>query len=210
MPFSNKLKVTGLTGIIGSGKSSVAAFWLAKFNLSFINADLVGRELLAPGRPGWENIRHLCKHFILKDQQIDRIALRRALFHDETLRRQLDQALHPLIRDEIRRQIAILAVSRPDTDVLVEVPLLHEAGWENDFSKIILVYVDSQQGLKRIIARDEISRQEAEKAMQAQWSATDKIRRSDHVINNNLSWPATVLQLSHLGRLLWSEKRLTH
>ena len=203
MTFSKKMKVTGLTGIIGSGKSSVAAFWLAKFGLSFINADLVGRELLAPGRSGWEKIRHLCKHFILKNQQIDRIALRHALFHDETLRRQLDQALHPLIKDEIRRQITILADTLPDTDVLVEVPLLHEAGWENNFSEIILVYVDSRQGLERIMVRDGISRQEAEKAMRTQWPVTDKIMRSDHVIDNSMSWPATVLQLSSLGKLLW-------
>lgn len=202
------MKITGLTGIIGSGKSSVATFWLAKFSLSFINADLVGREILAPGRSGWEEIRHHCKHFILEDQHIDRIGLRQALFHDETLRRRLDQALHPLIKDEIRRQISLLAVSQPDKDVLVEVPLLYEAGWENDFSEIILVYVDSEQGLKRIMARDGINRQEAEKAMQAQWPVTYKIMRSDHVIDNNLSWPATVQQLFHLGRLLWPEKKL--
>ncbi len=207
MIFPDRIKVVGLTGVMCSGKSSVAAFWQENFVVCWISADLAGRKLLEPGRPGWQRIKELVPVFIRADQHVDRSGLRRALFGDDALRHDLDQALHPLIREEVWRQVADRAAGIEEQQFfLVEVPLLYEVGWEKDFAEIIVIYVDNHQLCRRLSRRDMISVNEAERALACQRSGFDKAMLADHVIDNSRCWSLTVLQLLHLGRLLWAKK----
>lgn len=197
------MKVVGLTGTIGSGKSFAAGFWREKFAVDVLNADLVGRELLEPGRPGWVKILSFAGHFIQPDQSIDTIGLRAALFHDKCLRAQLEQELHPLIKEDIFRRVSVLRLKRSAARVLIEVPLLYEAGWDCEFSEIVVVYVDVEQGVRRVMDRDLISRDQALLALQSQWASKEKVLRADHVIDTSNGRADTLLQLLHLGRVLW-------
>ncbi len=207
MTFPDKAKVVGLTGAICSGKSSVASFWQENFSVCWISADLVARKLLEPGQLGWRKVKELAADFILVDQQVDRSALRRALFTDKELRHNLNQALHPLIKENIRRQVACSAAQNDGScSFLIEVPLLYEAGWEKEFAEVIVVYVDNRRLCRRIVCRDKIRKIEAERTLSCQWPLFDKAMMADHVIDNNFCWPITILQLFHLGRLLWTKK----
>lgn len=207
MVFPDNVKIFGLTGGICSGKSSVASFWQENFFVFCLSADLTARKLLEPGQMGWQRVKELAGGFILADQQVDRRGLRQALFNDKSLRYDLNQALHPLIKEDIYRQVADLAAGKDGLQFfLIEVPLLYEVGWDKEFGEVIVVYVDNWQQCRRIIVRDMISRTEAERALSCQWPLFDKALLADHVIDNNYCWPLTVLQLIHLGRLLWAKK----
>ncbi len=207
MTFPDHIQVVGLTGAIGSGKSSVASFWQEHFSVYWLSADQAARKLLEPGQPGWQIIKELAGDFILSDKRIDRTGLRRTLFTDKVLRHNLNQALHPLIREDIYRQVNTLAAGQNVlSSFLIEVPLLYEVGWEKEFSEIVVVYVDNKQLYQRLIDRDKISSKEAEQALSCQWPLFVKVLLAGHVIDNCYSWTFTVLQLLHLGRLLWAKK----
>jgi dephospho-CoA kinase len=207
MVFPDNVKIFGLTGGICSGKSSAALFWQKNFSLFWISADLAARKLLEPGQMGWQRVKELAGSFILADQQVDRSGLRQALFNDKNLRHDLNQALHPLIKEDIYRQVTDLAAGKEGLQFfLIEVPLLYEVGWDKEFTEVIVVYVDNYQQCRRIIVRDMISETEAERALSCQWPLFDKALWADHVIDNNYCWPLTVLQLIRLGRLLWTKK----
>ena len=201
-PHSIK-KPVGLTGGIGSGKSSVAQYCKEQFGIKYIDADLVCRDLLAPRAPGWEAFRkNFGDKFLAQDQTIDRQKLRTAIFQDLDLRQRLNAIVHPLARTEIKN---MLAGSDPD-QCLVEVPLLFEAGWEEDFSSIIVVYATDESCLERLTQRDQISRDAAIRAIAAQLPINEKVRRADHIIDNSKSWEETCRQLEQLGKILWQAK----
>lgn len=197
------MAVVGITGGVGAGKSSVARFLAERSGVPLIDADQVCRELLQPGRAGWQALNKiLSRDFFLEDGQLDRPRLRDALFADQRLRQELDTVLHPLAKEEIRTRIA----QGVGESWLVEVPLLFEAGWQNEFDRIVVVYAGTAVRLARLCRRDNISRQQAEAMLAAQWPLADKVQRADHVVDNSGPWGETSLQLIRLASLLWREK----
>ncbi|HIJ91252.1 MAG: dephospho-CoA kinase [Desulfobulbaceae bacterium] len=202
--------VVAITGGMGSGKSSVAAYLSEIGGATGLNADTICRRLLAPGDSGWLAVRTAFgERFFLPDQTIDRPLLRKVLFEDQEFRLELNTLLHPLVRKEIcaciEQEIDFLAKANSPSQALfvVEVPLLYEAHWEHDFSPVVVVYADEKTCLRRIMLRDRISVAEAEKAIQAQMPLPHKALLADHVIDNSGSWPDTCLQILHLRNLLW-------
>lgn len=200
--------VVAITGGMASGKSSVAAFLCEIGGARGLNADTVCRQLLEPGAAGWLAVgKAFGGRFFLADQHIDRPLLRKVLFEDHEFRRELDALLHPLVRDEIagclEREIGrppeILAPAR----FVVEVPLLYEAHWEQDFSRVVVAYADEATCRRRIMLRDRVSEAEAAMAMGAQMPLEHKAFLADHVIDNSGSWSDTCLQIVHLQSLLW-------
>ena len=202
--------VIGLTGGMGSGKSTVATFMCEVSGAKHIDADHVCRQLLEPHEKGWCAIKNIFGgEYFRPDQTIDRPRLRHEIFHDKEVRNQLNLLLHPLVRDEIAGVIQNMTDSHAVNKLIVEVPLLFEAHWQQDFGATIVVYADNAHCLKRLMKRDQLSRSEAEVAIAAQWPLPEKVLLADHVINNNGTWLATCLQILHLARLLWNgEARL--
>lgn len=201
-------KPVGLTGGIGSGKSSVARYCARRFGLEIIDADGVCRQLLAPGGEGYEAFRSSFGHdFLAADGGIDRQRLRLAIFRDHQLRQRLNALMHPLARREIEKMLARAADPRR---CLVEVPLLYEAGWENDFSAVVVVYASDRRCLARLIKRDRLSLAQASDAIAAQLPLRDKAFRASHVIDNSGCWQDTCLQILHLGEILWVAGRDDH
>lgn len=195
-----------VTGGMGSGKSSVAAYLCEISGARGLNADTICRRLLEPGASGWLALRTAFgDRFFSADQRINRLLLRRVLFEDREFRHELNTLLHPLVRNEIVTCVGeeIGDIPHGQTRFVVEVPLLYEAGWEHDFSQVVVAYADEATCLRRLMLRDRISEAEAEKAIGAQMPLPHKAFRADHVIDNSGAWPDTSLQIVHLRDLLW-------
>ena len=198
--------VVAITGGMGSGKSSVAAYLCEIGGARGLSADALCRQLLEPGATGWLAVRKTFgERFFLPDQSIDRPLLRKGLFEDHEFRLELNTLLHPLVRNEITSCLEKEGGNLPEVQArfVVEVPLLYEAHWEHDFSQIVVAYADEKACLHRIMLRDRISEAEAEKAMATQMSLEHKALLADHVIDISGSWPDTCLQIAHLRKLLW-------
>ncbi len=183
----------GLTGSIGTGKSRVAELFKAHGAL-VIDADKIGRLILEPGKKGWQALQAAFgERFFKADQTVNRQKLRSAIFTDRTLREELNSLLHPLIRQEIK-----LACQEEAELTVVEIPLLYETGWQDDFDLVVVVAAADQTCLARIMARDGVSYSEAEQALAAQMSIKEKTALADHVIDNNGAWSDTVRQFDEL------------
>ncbi|MFZ5775811.1 MAG: dephospho-CoA kinase [Thermodesulfobacteriota bacterium] len=202
MPARGVLTGIGITGGMGSGKSSVAALLAESAGALSLSADCICRDLLAPGGAGWLALRQAFgDRFLRADGTVDRPGLRTALFADASLRHALDALLHPLARERVHAQVGeALAAGKK---VVVEVPLLYEAGWSEDFSRVVVVYADASVCISRLAARDRLSVEEAGKAIAAQLPLADKAMRADHVIDNSGCWWETCLQVDRLRRQLW-------
>ncbi|MCX5875448.1 MAG: dephospho-CoA kinase [Deltaproteobacteria bacterium] len=200
--------VVAITGGMGSGKSSVAAYLCEIGGAKGLSADTICRQLLEPKAVGWLAVRKAFgEKFFLADLHIDRPLLRKILFEDHEFRQELNSLLHPLVRNEItdriEKELSRLAELQSQARFVVEVPLLYEVHWEQDFPQIVVAYADEKACQRRIMLRDGISEAEAEKAMATQMSLSEKARLADHVIDNSGAWPETCLQIVHLRNLLW-------
>jgi len=194
----NTRHVIAITGGIGSGKSTVSRFWAARAQLPLIDIDQLCRELLEIGMPGWVALKtSLGAAYFDPDGRLNRQCLRAAIFDDAGLRHVVNQFIHPLAMQLLHKKMGYL-----DGDVLVDVPLLFEAGWEKQFSRTVVVYADRQTCCRRLCSRDKILPGEAVKAIAAQMSIGEKALRADHVVDNRYCWLLTRMQISHLAEIV--------
>ena len=200
---SGSREIIGITGCIGSGKSRVGGYWSSAYDLPLVNIDALCAQLLEKGNEGWLALKkEFNQAFFLQDDNVDRKKLRMAMFADAGLRLQLDALMHPLA---LRKMIEAVDVCDGIT-VLVDVPLLFEAGWEDCFNRRVVVFADPVTCCRRIAVRDNVQPTDAGQTVISQAPITDKIYRADHVINNSGSWAATVLEIIHLANLVVSEQ----
>ncbi|MFN3544124.1 MAG: dephospho-CoA kinase [Thiobacillus sp.] len=174
------LKV-GLTGGIGSGKSTVAALFAAR-GVPVIDTDVIARELTAPAGLAIGEIRTAFGDGVLQaDGGLDRGALRRLIFSDANARRQLEAILHPRIRAQVEYTLGALQAPY----ALIVIPLLVETGSYRDVLDRVLV-VDCPEALQieRVIARNGLSRGEVEAILAAQVSRAARLAAADDVIEN--------------------------
>jgi dephospho-CoA kinase len=199
-----------LTGAMGSGKSLVAELFREQ-GARTIDADQVSRRLLMPAAAGWCALRaEFGDRFFTADLTVDRQKLRAAIFSDEALRKKINAILHPLIRQAIvdlcREKVGLKGDSadsagRPPITV-VEVPLLFEVGWQNDFDLVIAVTADEDICLDRIVRRDQVARPAALAAFATQMSPAEKAAMADYLIDNSGSLEATARQVRELYAIL--------
>ena len=194
--------VIGITGGIGSGKSRVCAFLAEKYNFPLLSLDIICRDLLRPNEAGWQALRTLLPDaYFTRNKELDRQFFRRQLFADSALRNQVDTVLHPLARQAMEQQVASL-IAGPDTGrngpILIEIPLLFEAGWQESVDMIIVVYAETTVRLQRIMQRDQVSEEQAKRAVAAQQCLHEKAAFADHVIDNSGTWEQTCLQAQEL------------
>lgn len=199
--------LVGLTGCMGSGKSSVARVLCQDQEIECIDADRVCRGLLEPGEKGWRIIKKkLGENFFDSRGRIDRVFLRKKIFSEEAFRLKLNSLIHPLAWEEIQGTVARSSGKKQEARILIEVPLLYEAGWDSFFRKVIMVYADPETCMIRLMARDQLTREEAHDALATQWPAARKAMLADHVIDNSRTWGETCLQLKHLHQILWTDE----
>ena len=183
----------GLTGGVGSGKSTVASHFEA-LGVPVIDADIVARQVVAPGQPALLDIAAYFGEEVLKEGQLDRALLRRKIFSDDHQRRWLEGLLHPLIYKAIEQQIASLSAPY----VLIVVPLLLEAGWQNLVDRVLVVDVDPKLQIQRVVGRDQLESSVVEKMLKAQIIREPRLLAADDVLDNSGSpddLPEKVLKL---------------
>ncbi|MGB1621968.1 MAG: dephospho-CoA kinase [Synechococcus sp.] len=170
----------GLTGGIASGKSSVGKL-LAARGWPVLDADQLARDVLSAGSSATAAV--LARHpgVRLDGNSIDRAALGHIVFHDATERAWLNGLIHPEVRRRFERDLEHHAMA---TTVVLMIPLLFEAGLTDLCSEIWLVDCDEQQQLERLMRRNQLSREDAEARMAAQWPLSRKRPLADVVINN--------------------------
>ncbi|MBT9566775.1 MAG: dephospho-CoA kinase [Thiobacillus sp.] len=176
--------VIGLTGGIGSGKSTVADLF-ARRGAAVIDTDVIARQLVAPGMPALAEIRAAFSDSVMDAEgQLDRAGLRRLVFADEVARRRLEAILHPRIRVEVKQALA--HVDAPYA--VIAVPLLVETQAYRDLLDRVLV-VDCPEPLQiaRVIARNGLSADEVRAIIDAQVSRATRLAAADDVIENTVS-----------------------
>lgn len=187
----------GLTGGIASGKSTVANE-LARRGAVIIDADELAREVVEPGTPGLAAIVRRFGDGVLAGGQLDRAALAKIVFADPQARRDLEEIIHPAVR----RRAAELEAAIPHPSVIVHmIPLLVETGQESDFDLCVVVDVDHQTQLARLMARGPMSREEAESRIAAQATREQRLAAADIVVHN----VGTINDLRKQLDNLWSD-----
>lgn len=193
--------VIGLTGNIGSGKSTVARM-LKELGALVIDADQVSREVCEPGKPGWQAImQHFGNSVFLPDGTLNRRKLGEIVFGDRDRLALLNFLLHPLIVARIKEELE-RARTGPWDVAVVDAALLYEVGLDAAVDVVWFVVADDHVRLKRIMARDGLTEEAALSRMQSQEPQWQKALRADAVIDNSGSLEETRRQVLELWRKL--------
>lgn len=172
----------GLTGGIGSGKSTVAKR-LVELGATEIDADLLAREVVAPGTPGLEAVaKRFGADLISSDGSLDRALLASRAFSDQANRKDLEGILHPLIQKLSRERIA----STPGI-VIYTIPLLVETNSQLPFDKVITVSAPEDVRVRRLVESRGMSEADARARISAQASDQQREEVADYIINSNCS-----------------------
>jgi dephospho-CoA kinase len=177
------LKLIGLTGGVGSGKSTVAGI-LRDLGATVIDADEATHAVYEPGTAGFDAVVLEFGPDFVRDGQIDRRLLGGLVFADEEARQRLNGIVHPLVRDWMAARTAEAAVAGADI-VVQDVPLLYENGLEDLFSSVVLVYVPEDLQVERLVQGRGLSEDRARAVIAAQMPIDEKRRRAHHVIDNS-------------------------
>lgn len=187
----------GLTGGIGSGKSTVAAMF-AKLGAVVIDADAISRELVEPGQPA---LHALVDEFgdgiIAPDGSLRRSELANIAFQDQAATERLNAIMHPLIRVESERRLAAAA---PSGVVLYDMPLLFETDQGQLVDAVVVVDVPEALQVKRAVGRG-LDEEDVRRRMEVQVTRSLRVTEADFVIDNSGSMRATERQV----RGIWDE-----
>ena len=179
--------IIGITGGIGSGKTAVTDRF-ARQGITVVDADLAARIVVEPGTPALAAIaRRFGSEVLQGDGSLDRATLRRIVFADPAQRKWLEQLTHPLIGEEIQRQLA--ASRSPYT--LLSSPLLLESATQRDLATLVVVVdVPEAMQLARTVQRDNNDEDQVKRIMAAQLPRQQRLARADIVIDNSGSLEA--------------------
>lgn len=178
------MRIIALTGGIACGKTTVAG-WLREAGASVIDADAISRELTAPGGEALPALREAFGSGVFReDGALDRALLGKMVFGDEAARARLNGILHPRIRRRMEEQIQACR-EKGASIVVLEIPLLFEAGMEGMAQRVICVSASQEAQIQRLKSRDGLSRQEALARIRSQWPLEEKERLSDEVIRTD-------------------------
>ncbi len=188
----------GLTGGIGSGKSEVSRRLVAH-GAVVVDADLLAREVVAPGTDGLaEVVREFGRSVLSADGSLDRQALGARVFGGDEARRRLETIIHPRVR---ARAAELEAAADPDAVVVHDIPLLVETGQAGDFDLVVVVDAPDDVRVRRLAARG-MSPDEARSRIAAQATRDDRLAAADHVVTNDESLATLDESVARLWDLL--------
>jgi dephospho-CoA kinase len=175
------MKRVGLTGGVASGKSTVSRI-LDELGAVVIDADVLAREVVAPGTDG---LREVVEAFgpdvLTEDGELDRPAMGTIVFADAEKRRVLESIIHPRVRE---RGAEIEASAGPDDVVVHDIPLLAETGQAESFDAVIVVDVPTETQVERMVELRGMTREDAEARVAAQATREERLRIATHVVDN--------------------------
>jgi len=172
--------VVGLTGGIGSGKTTVANLFAAE-GVALVDADIVAREVVAPGSKGLEAIvTHFGAEILTPEGELDRAKLRQRIFSHPEEREWLNQLLHPMIRQEMLVQVE----KATSAYVIMVVPLLFENGLDRLVNRTLVVDISPELQINRTVKRDNVDASQVNNIISSQCSRSEKLARADDIIDN--------------------------
>nr|WP_309099702.1 dephospho-CoA kinase [Fredinandcohnia onubensis] len=184
----------GLTGGIASGKSTVSQMF-KEAGIVVVDADVIARKVVEVGEEAYEQIvQSFGKDILLPDETIDRQKLGSVVFFDEEKRLLLNSIVHPAVRKQMLKEKEEHLNNGEET-VILDIPLLFESKLTALVDRTLLVYVDYETQLARLMNRNNLTKGEAEARIQSQMPLKDKIQLADAVIDNNNTIEATKEQL---------------
>ena len=198
-PWPPGIRVIGLTGGIASGKSAVSAM-LRELGASIIDADQVAREVVEPGQPALSEISRRFPGVVGADGRLDRAALGERVFRDDADRRALNAILHPRIQQAVLEKTRALA-DAGETVVIYEAPLIVENRIHERLDGLILVVVPREVQLARLMARNGLSREQAEARLAAQLPLDEKRKHATWIVDNSSTPDETRAQVDRLWHL---------
>jgi dephospho-CoA kinase len=195
-----------VTGSLGSGKSTAGKILAGVLEARHVDTDQLCRKEMLPGSQGYEHFsKTFGPEYLHGDGSINRAFLRQAVFSDSRIRDELENILHPLVRQQVSDLSHVSSIS--GTDMVVEVPLLFEVGWQDDFDVSVVVYVPEDQCLARVSDRDGLSAEEIRRVFASQLPISLKLKYAHFVIDNSGTFVSTALQLAWLGKKLKSDRK---
>lgn len=172
----------GLTGGIGSGKSTVSA-GLVKRGAVLVDADAIVRDLQKPGKPVFKKmVERWGEKIITNEGELDRQAVADIVFKDAEELAALNEIVHPLVREEIANQRE--KYIKGNAPIILDIPLLIESGYEN-LSGIIVVDLHTEEAVERLVKYREFSREDALNRISSQVDREERLSKADFVIDNN-------------------------
>lgn len=193
--------LVGLTGGMGSGKSTVASM-LAKCGANVIDADQICRQLVEPDKPAWKEIVDTFGPDILSpDRTLDRQRLANRVFKDLAAKASLESILHPRVFVEERRTFDAIKALEPDAVVVLDAALLIESGNYRNVDKVVVVSCPEEEQVRRVSGSGKFSVNETKERLRSQMPLTKKLKHADYVIPNE----STLESLESQVRELYAE-----
>lgn len=178
----NKM-IIGITGSIGTGKSTVSNYLISK-GYSVVDADKISKGAYNVGSNGYKAILEVFGEEILNSNgEVDRKKIKKIVFDNSNMLQRLNMAIHPIIINEIEKEIEILLESQ--NVVFLDAPLLIETELHKKVDKIIVVACDKNEQINRIIKRDKITADMAISIINSQMSIDEKLKFADYIVYNN-------------------------
>lgn len=189
--------IIGLTGGIASGKSTVSNM-LKKRGFTVVDADLAARKVVEPGESAYRQVvDQFGKDILLDDGTLNRIKLGAIVFNDTEKRQKLNAIVHPAVREKMK-EWQEAAIQEGKKTIILDIPLLFESNLLHMVEKTIVVYVDEETQLKRLMERNSFQKDEAQARIGSQLPLRKKKEMADAVIDNNGSLGATEKQVKKL------------
>lgn len=187
--------VVGLTGGIATGKSTVSAM-LQERGAHIVDADRIARQVVEPGLPAWKGvIEAFGREILLADGSIDRVSLGQIVFNDSLARKRLDEIVHPFVFEAMAHELVRIEASNPEAIAVLDVPLLIESGMHRNLADVLLVYAPEPIQIRRLMARDRLSEEEALCRVRSQMPIEEKRLLATIVIDNSGDTASTAGQV---------------
>ena len=194
--------VIGVTGGVGTGKSTVAAMF-KRLGAVVLDADAIAHQVMEPKRVAWRQIvGAFGEEMLNEDQTVNRKRLAARVFHDEPARKRLEQIIHPPVLRAITRELGRLRRARWHPAVVLDVPLLVEVGAHRLVDALVVVTAPPQLQRQRLRRQHGWSEEEINARIAAQWELSSKADLADYVVDNSDGVDATRTQVKHIWNQL--------
>lgn len=204
MVCSRPMILVGLTGGVATGKSTVAEMF-KRCGAHTIDADVLARQAVEPGKPAWRAIVKTFGTQILNaDRTLNRAALGNIVFRNKAKLRRLERIIHPQVAGMQEQVTKTIARKHPKAVILYEVPLLFEAGVDRRVDLVVVVTADRRTQIARLKARNGFSRAEALRRIRSQMPIKQKAAAADYVLDGTTPRTRLLSQVRRLYRELHS------
>ncbi len=187
-------KTIGLTGSVATGKSTVSNM-IQQAGIPLVDADIAARKVVEPGTEGLKEIvAYFGEEILLADGTLDRAKLGEIIFKDKEKREKLNEITHPRVKDymlEARERF----FRAGEELVFFDIPLLFESHLESLVDQIVVVWTTPETELKRLMERNNLTKEDALRRIESQMGIDEKARKADFVIDNNDSLEKTQKQV---------------